>query len=91
MTVCGWFVFKLDRYYMAQELMHGNGTSNMLVLTTVNSLDQLVRGLELYKQKHGDYPDSLQQLSKEQPFTSIVDPFLGRNSKAHKDFNFHYK
>jgi len=38
------------------------------------ALDQLVKNIEFYKKQHGIYPDSLEELTKEQEFLSIYDP-----------------
>ena len=38
------------------------------------NLDQLVKNIEFYRKEHGVYPDSLEQLTKEQQFVPINDP-----------------
>lgn len=91
MTIGGWFVFKLDSYYLQQDLKYGKDVGNLFALQAADDLDQIAQRCEKYKLKYGNYPDSLQQLKKEYPSLEIMDPLLGRNSAAYKSINFHYE
>lgn len=52
------------------------------------NLDQLVVNIEFYKKEHHVYPDSLEQLTKEQQFLSIYDPvqIYTKSKYGHKYF-----
>jgi len=91
MTVGGIFVMKLDRDYLRNEMRYGKDSDNLNTLLAQDDLDEIAKSCETYKLKHGTYPDSLQQLEKENPLLSITDPLLDRNPEAHKFINFYYK
>jgi hypothetical protein len=55
-------------------------------------LNELVKGIEFYKFENNQYPDSLEQLDKQQSFVSIYDPiFQFRHMSAGKPAQFNYK
>jgi hypothetical protein len=83
-------LIKIDSYYLRRELMYGKATENLLAVQALNDLDDIVRNLELYKLRYQHYPDSLQQLEKQNPALVIKDPLLGRRPSAHKFVNFYY-
>jgi hypothetical protein len=56
----------------------------------VKFLDWIAVKLEDYKQKYGQYPDSLIQLKCEYPYVIITDPILSRNRTLHKFVGFYY-
>jgi hypothetical protein len=53
-------------------------------------LNGLVKELEFYKLKNGSYPDSLEQLPKNQDIFSIYDPLLSRRPGT-KDTKYNYR
>ena len=89
-TTGGIFLIEVDSYYLKQEMMYGKDAERNFYKLAVIELDEITRNLEHYKRKHGDYPDSLQQLKTENPLLSIVDPLLGRNPDAHKFLYYYY-
>lgn len=87
----GILLLKLDEHYLSQELKYGIDTGNGFSVLAEDDLDKIVQHLDLYKLQHGVYPDSLQQLKKQDPTLNIIDPLLGRNSAAHKFINYYYQ
>ena len=87
----GILLLKLDEHYLSQELKYGIDTGNGFSVLAEDDLDKIVQHLDLYKLQHGGYPDSLQQLKKQDPTLNIIDPLLGRNSAAHKFINYYYQ
>jgi hypothetical protein len=87
----GILLMKLDAYYLSQDLKYGKEHDNDFSLLAADDLDKIVQHLDLYKLQHGVYPDSLQQLEKQDPTLNIMDPLLGRNSAAHKFINYYYQ
>jgi hypothetical protein len=51
-------------------------------------LNSLVKNIEFYKLAHGQYPDSLQQLLKEDKLASIYDAAQGMNTKENSYYNY---
>jgi hypothetical protein len=90
-TTVGVFLIIVDNYYLKQDQMYGKDTEKLFYKLAASELDEITKNLEHYKLKHGDYPDSLQQLEAENPFLSIKDPLLARNPDAHKFLYFYYK
>jgi hypothetical protein len=90
-TTVGIFLIMVDSYYLKRDQMYGKDTEKSFYKMAANDLDEITQNLEHYKLKHGDYPDSLQQLEMENPFLSIKDPLLARNPDAHKFLYFYYK
>jgi hypothetical protein len=91
MTTGGVFMIKLDSNYLRNEMRYGKDSDNLNILLAQNDLDEIAKSCESYKLKHGTYPDSLQQLEKENTLLSITDPILDRNPDAHKFIYFYYK
>ncbi len=60
------------------------------IMITNSQMNTLVKGIEFYKIQNGVYPDSLQQVTKQEAFTSIYDPFLFNTGKQ-KAGIFHYQ
>lgn len=87
----GILLLKLDGYYLSRDLKYGKEHDNDFSLLAADDLDKIVQHLDLYKLQHGGYPDSLQQLQKQDPTLNIMDPLLGRNSEAHKFINYYYQ
>ena len=87
----GILLLKLDGYYLNRDLKYGKEHDNDFSLLAADDLDKIVQHLDLYKLQHGEYPDSLQQLQKQDPTLNIMDPLLGRNSAAHKFINYYYQ
>ena len=50
-----------------------SGINNWTAFCKPN-MDQLVKNIEFFKKEYGAYPDSLEQLTKDQEFLSIHDP-----------------
>ena len=90
-TTGGIFLIKLDTYYLKRDMMYGKDYENMAIMMAANDLDKITQDLGHYKLKHGDYPDSLQQLEMENPFLSIKDPLLARNREIHKFVYYYYQ
>ena len=53
-------------------------------------LNSLIKDLEFYKTKNGSYPDSLEELNKNNGMAFIYDPLLSRRFGA-KDIKFNYQ
>lgn len=51
-----------------------------------HQLNDLVKNVEFYKLEHGRYPDSLQQLTKEDQFVFINDPI--QQNKKNENYNY---
>ena len=90
-TTGGIFLIKVDSYYLKQDLMYGKDNENLYFKMAADDLDEITQNLEHYKLKHGDYPDSFQQLEMENPLLSIKDPLLAKNPDAHKFLYFYYE
>jgi hypothetical protein len=60
------------------------GRSDFTVFSKPN-MDQLVKNIEFYKKEYGAYPDSLEQLTKEQQFLSINDPVQAFGKQKYGD------
>lgn len=52
-------------------------------------LDNLVKDIEFYKLKKGQYPDSIEQLATIPYYTSYTDPLSARVTGKYKPFNYH--
>jgi len=87
----GILLLKIDDYYLSQDMKYGKEHDSDFILLAADDLDKIVQHLDLYKLQHGVYPDSLQQLQKQDPTLNIMDPLLGRNSAAHKFINYYYQ
>jgi hypothetical protein len=48
-------------------------------------MDQLVKNIEFYKKEYGVYPDSLEQLTKDQQFLFINDSVQSYNKSKYGD------
>lgn len=51
-------------------------------------LNTLVKNIEFYKLQHGEYPDSLKQLLRDDTLASIVDPIRFNQNYQNKEFNY---
>ncbi|MEP6614852.1 MAG: YcxB family protein [Mucilaginibacter sp.] len=51
-------------------------------------LNDLMKDVEFYKLRHGQYPDSLAQLSKDGPMISNFDPIQSSHSKYGTGYNY---
>ncbi len=51
-------------------------------------LNNLVKEIEFYKMENGKYPDSLQQLTKDNPQIFIYDPIQTNQSKTNNKFQY---
>jgi len=51
-------------------------------------LNRLVKDVEFYKLLHGQYPESLEQLQKDDATAVILDPIKGLNIKAYSAFMY---
>jgi hypothetical protein len=56
-------------------------------------LNSLPDKIEFYKWKHGQYPDSIEQLQKDDQFVFIFDPLSGKYTKDHnsRSVDFFYQ
>jgi len=91
MTAGGMLLIKLDTVYLKNRMKYSKDVENSFTLLAANELDEIAQSLQKYKLKHGYFPDSLQQLEKEDVFLSIKDPLLARNPEAHRTLYFNYK
>ncbi|HTR31400.1 MAG TPA: hypothetical protein VMH27_19140 [Puia sp.] len=91
MTAGGFGVAKLDSYYLANRMRTSKDVENGLILLVPNNLDLIVECLQKYKVRHGEFPDSLQQLEREAALVPVKDPFLGKHPEAHKSFYYNYQ
>jgi hypothetical protein len=51
-------------------------------------LNSLIKNIEFYKLAHGQYPDSLQQLLKDDKLAPIYDAAQGMNTKENSYYNY---
>jgi hypothetical protein len=51
-------------------------------------LNTLVKNIEFYKLQHGEYPDSLKQLLRDDTSASIVDPIRFNQDNQNEEFNY---
>jgi hypothetical protein len=51
-------------------------------------LNTLVKSIEFYKLTHGQYPDRLQQLKKDDKLAPIIDPVHGLDTKEGTFYNY---
>jgi hypothetical protein len=87
----GFGIMKLDSAHLRHEGLYGKDTEEVYSLLARDELDDIVRNLELYKLKHQRYPDSLQQLEKENPKLFITDPLQDRNiARDPRIYKFRY-
>ena len=73
-------------YYFSYSDAAGKGFAQ----TSQMFLNGVVKELEFYKLKNGSYPDSLEQLPRNQDIFSIYDPILSRRPGT-KETKFNYK
>lgn len=77
--------------YMFYNLKYGKDTARGFAVLSQHSLNSLINSIEFYKMQHGDYPDSLEQLSKKDEKVIILDPLLMRKMDSKADMNFRYE
>jgi len=70
------------------DLKFGKETGKAFAQISQMQLNTLMKDIEFYKIKHGAYPDSLAQISKDDPMVSIDDPIQSRTGKS---INYNYQ
>ena len=75
---------------MFYYFMYSDAAAKGFAQTSQMFLNGVVKELEFYKLKNGSYPDSLEQLPRNQDIFSIYDPLLSRRPGT-KNTKFNYK
>ena len=70
--------------------MYSDTAAKGFAQTSQMFINGVVKELEFYKLKNGSYPDSLEQLPRNQDIFSIYDPLLSRRPGT-KNTKFNYK
>ena len=55
---------------------------------SINEMDKLIKEIEVFKMRHGSYPDSLKQLRIEDPYINIWDPISAKGARNLLEFNY---
>ncbi len=76
--------------FLFHEMKFGKETGNNFAQISQMQLNGLVKDIEFYKFQYGNYPDSLQQIQKDNSFISIVAPLLLRKSTS-GNLNYQYQ
>jgi hypothetical protein len=71
-------------YYMKYGDLSKQGFASISQM----QLNSLVRNIEFYKLQHGQYPDSLKQLRKEDPFVPIDDAIQTVQGRGYSEYNY---
>ena len=58
------------------EIEHGDMFKNAHMMQAQTEMNTIVKQIEFYRMQNGTYPDSLQQVNKQEMMTSIYDPFV---------------
>ena len=75
---------------MFYYFMYSDAAAKGFAQTSQMFLNGVVKELEFYKLKNGSYPDSLEQLPRNNDIFSIYDPLLSRHPGT-KNTKFYYK
>jgi hypothetical protein len=68
--------------------MHSSAFRKNFEIIAQMQLNNLVKNIEFYKLSHGQYPDDLQQLLKDDPLAPINDAAQGMNIRGNTYFNY---
>ena len=68
--------------------MHGSVYNKGLSDLSQMQLNNVVKNIEYYKLSHGQYPDSLSQLSIDDKFAPIIDPLQNKKKKGLSYYNY---
>jgi Type II secretion system (T2SS), protein G len=90
-TIGGVIIGYISYVQERNELKYGAFAGAVFSKFVAEDLGRIAKKLEKYKIKYGNYPDSLEQLRKDNRGISFKDPLLTRNSEAHKFLNYYYK
>ena len=77
--------------FLFYNLRYGKTTSAAFARISQMQINSLVKHIEFYKMQYGTYPDSLEQVSKDDETVMIQDPLLLRRMDPSADLNFRYK
>ena len=69
-------------------IMHGSVYNKGLSDLSQMQLNNAVKNIEYYKLSHGQYPDSLSQLSIDDKFAPIIDPLQNKKKKGLSYYNY---
>jgi hypothetical protein len=81
-------LFTVFVYSSLASFSNSDDVKRMLVPHTRDQLSSLVKNIEFYKMQHGNYPDSLQQLEKDDLMVSIYDPIQSLNKSEFPAFRY---
>jgi hypothetical protein len=88
---CLGLIFTVGIYsYLFYDLKYGEGTGRAFARISKKELNILVKDINMYKAKFGEYPDSLEQLKKIDPLAMIEDPVLVRKMDKNINVKFVY-
>lgn len=73
------------------NLKYGKSTAEQFAKISQTDLNKLVTDIEFYKLQNGVYPDSLQQLTKNNNIVVITDPLLTRKMDKRINILFRYQ
>lgn len=76
--------------YLFLGAEYGKTADRQLSDISRTELNDLVKDIEFYNIQRGQYPDSLDQLTENNKFVSIIDPFLTRKANRHISILFQY-
>jgi uncharacterized protein (DUF486 family) len=76
-------------FYLFNQLKNRNVDFTYVIVSY--DLDNVAKKLQLYKNKNGNFPDSLQQLKSEFPNTNIRDTFLKSTFFKVRPANYYYQ
>jgi hypothetical protein len=89
-TVGSLIILAIADRQLIYEMKYGKEYESLASKLVVEELNTIVEKLDLYQQKHHQYPDSLEQLAKEYYGLVIKDPLLTRNPEAHTFLKYYY-
>ncbi len=84
-------LFTFIFWYSVSHIVDNSKSNNdSLTIMAQSKLNSITKDIEFYKIKYGNYPDSLEQATKDDKFAFIYDPFLSFSEKGN-DVSYHYK
>ncbi len=73
------------------EVEHATVFTDLRTKQAQGGMNSIVKQIEFYKMQNGSYPDSLQQINKEDMLMSINDPFLGFKDRKLRSYTYNYQ
>lgn len=77
--------------FLFYNLKYGKSTAEGFAEISQIELNTLVKNIEFYKLQNGAYPDSLEQISKNDKMVIIYDPLLTRKMDGNIKTTFQYQ